>query len=87
MAIFRKDHLKVHVDQLDKYHQELREIILGNKPVVNNCHDYNCEADQFVKEFVDVDLDKLHYAIGYFKVAVEGLKQLEKKKAKRNHKS
>ncbi len=86
MALFRKSHLALYLEQLDKYYTELRAAIEGSPANPNVSHDYNCEPDQFQHEFSDIDLDRLDFAIGHFKVAVAGLKTLAKKKAPRNHK-
>jgi hypothetical protein len=77
MAIIRKERLQPALAELDAYYQKLRKTVEGVSPHANACLDYNCEADQFQREYTDVDIHALTQAIGHFKVAVDGLKTVK----------
>lgn len=77
MAIIRKERLQPALAELDAYYQKLRKTVEGVPPNANVSHSYHCEADQFQREYTDVDLNALTQAIGHFKVAVDGLKAIK----------
>ena len=83
MAIIRKEHIQPYLAEVDRYYQELRSAIEGQTPDTSNCHAYHCEADQFVREYTDVDLDWVDSRLRHFKASVEDVKTLKKRVAKR----
>lgn len=82
MTIIRKDHILPFTEQLDRYYQELRQVIAGTQPSPNLSHAYHCEPDQFVREFTDVDFDLVDDYLNHFRISVEALKRLKKHAAK-----
>lgn len=83
MAIIRKERIQPYLDELDRYYQDLRRAIEGQDPDTNSCHSYQCEADQFVREYAEVDLDWVDSRLRHFKASVEDVKTLKKHVAKR----
>lgn len=79
-----KEHLRTCLAELDEYHQRLRSLVEGVAPNPNTCLNYNCETQQFQRDYTDVDLDALDLAIAHFNVAVNGLKTVKKRVAKAN---
>lgn len=77
MAIIRKERLQPVLAELDAYYQKLRNTVEGVPPNANASHSYHCEADQFQREYTDVDIHALTQAIAHFKVAVDGLKTVK----------
>jgi hypothetical protein len=77
MAIIRKERLRTCLAELDAYHQKLRDTVTGTPPSPNLCSKYNCETDQFQREYTDIDEVALHSAILHFQAAVSGLKRIK----------
>jgi len=77
MAIIRKERLQPALAELDAYYQKLRQTVEGVTPNANVCQSYNCEADQFQREYTQIDIYALTQAIAHFKVAVDGLKTVK----------
>ncbi len=85
MAIIRKDRIEKALAELDEYYGRLRTAIEGEPPSANLSHAYGCEADQFAREFADVDLDRVEMYIKHFQIAVDGVKKLKAYRAQRLH--
>lgn len=86
MAIFRKEHLNPYLHELDSYYESLRQTAQGAAPNTNLAYDFNCTAEQFQREFTEIDLEKLQFAINHFKVTVDQLKTLKNLKLIPKHK-
>lgn len=85
MTIFRKEHVEPFMEELDRFHNELRSLVEGEEPSTNIAERYHCGHDQFIREYVDIDLNRLAVKIAHFKVAVDNLKHLKKVAAKPIH--
>ena len=82
--IVRKDSISFQLKVLQEEYDKLKALASGQTPDTNECHQYNCEAKQFEKEYTDIEMEQLLYAIKFFKVAVDELKTIKSKKAPRN---
>jgi hypothetical protein len=87
MTIIRKDLVQKYLAELDLYYNNLRGLVAGAAPSANLSHSYNCEPDQFTRDYADIDTDAVLDAVEHFKIAVTALKRLEKHKAKPNHRA
>lgn len=82
--IARKNSISFQLNELQEQYDKLKAVASGQSPDTNQCHQYNCEPKQFEKEYTDIEMERLLYAIKYFKVAVDELKTIKNKKAPRN---
>ncbi len=83
MTIIRKELIHPFLQELDRYYTELRRAVEGKEPSGNLSHSYHCEANQFVREYTDVDLERVGDCVGHFKISVEAVKRIKKLAAKR----
>lgn len=87
MTIIRKPLLKPFLDELDEYHQRLRDVVQGREPSDSLAEHYHSNPQQFLRDYTDIDMDELEKAIKHFKVSVDHLKKLKTKAAKPVHRS
>ncbi|MDR0577755.1 MAG: hypothetical protein LBI87_09535 [Candidatus Accumulibacter sp.] len=71
MAIFRKEPLREPLAELAVYYEQLRDVVAGSAPTPGMAMQYGVDTEQFAREYADVDLQKLAYAVGHFKVTVD----------------
>lgn len=74
-----------HLDELEAFYARLRTAVEGVPGLAGVAEQYHADADQFAREFIDIDLAQVEKAILHFKVEVDALKQLKKIAAKPVH--
>jgi hypothetical protein len=83
MAVFRKFDLKKHQDEFDQRSAKLRELIAGSQPHRNVYDQFSQSPDDFIRDFVDIDLAKLDYALDDFKTSLKQISNLKRLMAHR----
>lgn len=83
MAIFRKNDIKLEVEQFKFRAKKLDTILNGTKPNQSIYDQYHNNSDQYQKEFIEIDIGQLEYAIEDFLTGIKKLKTLHKKSAKK----
>jgi len=82
MAIIRTTEMTIHIQKLEQNYQELRTIIGGTEPNTNIWNLYSLNPDDYKRDFVEVNLTALDYAISAYKTSLEKLAKLESKQAR-----
>jgi hypothetical protein len=86
VAIYRKEHLDRVLDEINICYQDLHEILRGALPETNICREYNCEAEQFEKEYRQVSTSTLELRVKVLTATLSALKKrLKEIEAKKNH--
>jgi hypothetical protein len=79
MAILRKKHLEQPLAELAQFYERLKKTVEGEAPPSSLAEHYQMGQEEFIRDFVNVDLLQVEKAIGFFKVEVNALKQILKR--------
>ena len=85
MPVYRKKHVDDYLRLLEDYYWQLRRALEGDPPNPNMAEDYFANPDQFQRDFVEIDWERVEFQIKHFKVTVEHMRELKKKAVKRRH--
>ncbi len=83
MAIIRRSELERHIKELEKRYKALRAAVGGSTPNQNVYEQYHNNPEQYAKEFIEVSVDDVMYALEDVKASLNVLKDIKKMQAPR----
>jgi len=83
MSIYKKNVVEQYLQELDKYHTQLRKELEGSTPSSSLAELYHESDADFERLYTEVDFDKVLIQLDHFKVAVTHIRQLKGKAVKR----
>jgi len=77
MAVIRKTEMTVRIEKLEQSYRNIRQILGGEDLNLNiwNLHSYN--PDDYKRDFTEINLDELSYAIDACRSALTKLARLK----------
>jgi len=82
MAIISKTEMAVHIAKLEQNYQELRQLLNGEELNPNIWNLYSFNPDDYKRDFAEINLTKLGYAIDACRSSLTKLAGLKTKAAK-----
>ncbi len=83
MAIIRTTEIEIHLEKLERNFLELKEIIKGTEPNQNIWDQYSLNPDDYRRDFIEINLTRLDYAIDSYKSSLAQLAKLRNRQASR----
>jgi len=77
MTTIRKTKMAIHIEKLERNYRELRQILNGDEPNPNIWDQYSLNPDDYKRDFTEINLTELNYAVGSLKSALAELAKLK----------
>ncbi len=69
--------MEIHIEKLDQNYRAIRDILEGAEPNENIYEQYSLNPDDYKRDFVEVNLTRLNYAIDSYKSSLAHLSKLK----------